>query len=199
MNYLRDNLPPFEAWPKIPRLNKDVVVTEKIDGTNSCVWISDDGEHIAAQSRTRWISPEKDNFGFARWVEENREELAKLGPGKHFGEWYGGGIQRGYGLKEKRFALFNRHRWNPENVPTCCTVVPILWQGNYKDLDLRQVLGRLREGGSVAVPGFMSPEGIVIFHTASSTMHKVLIDGDDIPKEAHYNAVRDADGNLVNR
>ena len=29
----------FEAWPKTPRLNRDIVITEKIDGTNSAIQI----------------------------------------------------------------------------------------------------------------------------------------------------------------
>ena len=29
--------PPFRDWPKIARLNRDVVITEKIDGTNGAI------------------------------------------------------------------------------------------------------------------------------------------------------------------
>lgn len=50
-------------------------------------------------SRTRWITPEDDNYGFAKWANENKEELLKLGIGQHFGEWWGSGIQRGYNLQ----------------------------------------------------------------------------------------------------
>ena len=32
----------FEEWPKIPRYKKELVITEKIDGTNGCVAI----EHL---------------------------------------------------------------------------------------------------------------------------------------------------------
>lgn len=42
----------------------DFDLTEKIDGTNAQVYIADDGR-VVAGSRTRWISPEDDNFGFA--------------------------------------------------------------------------------------------------------------------------------------
>lgn len=183
ISYQNGDLPEFKEWPKIPRLNRDVVVTEKLDGTNACIWISDDGEKISAQSRTRWITAKSDNAGFARWVEENREELAKLGPGYHFGEWWGKGVQkRHYNVDPKRFSLFNVHRWNADNVPACVSVVPILWQGNYKDLDLGQILGNLRECGSVASPGWMTPEGVVLFHTASGQMFKILLEGDELPK-----------------
>jgi hypothetical protein len=80
------------------------------------------------RSRSRWITPDDDNFGFAAWVEANRDELLTLGPGRHFGEWWGSGIQRGYGLPkgEKRFSLFNVSRWG-ESRPACCHVVPVLY------------------------------------------------------------------------
>ena len=92
----------FESFPKLHRFTGPIVISEKIDGTNACVVI--EGDEIAAQSRTRIITPEKDNHGFARWVYANKEALiAVLGDGRHYGEWWGNGIQRGYGLKEKRF------------------------------------------------------------------------------------------------
>src|SRR4051812_4307796 len=103
--------PQFQAFPSIARLFRECVVTEKIDGTNGVVHVSDDGLTVTAGSRSRWITPEADNFGFARWVAEHAEELRALGPGFHFGEWWGSGIQRRYGLDEKRFSLFNVGRW----------------------------------------------------------------------------------------
>ena len=121
------DLPEFVPFPKIPRLFRPFVVTEKIDGTNASIHVLEDGQVLAA-SRTRWITPEADNFGFARWVHEHEEELrVGLGIGSHFGEWWGSGIQRGYGLKEKRFSLFNTARWSDPAVrPACCHVVPVL-------------------------------------------------------------------------
>ena len=175
----------FQAFPKIPRLRREVVITEKIDGTNAAVIITEDGE-IAAQSRSRLLTPGKttDNYGFAAWVQDNREELLRLGPGRHFGEWYGQGIQRNYGLTERRFALFNTARWDPWSVltPPCCSVVPVLYTGNLADVD--EVVRVLREGGSCAVPGFMQPEGVVVYHTASRSLFKQLLDNDDTPKGA---------------
>lgn len=58
----------FVSWPKIARLNRDMVVTEKIDGTNAAIIVTEDGD-LYCQSRTRVISLEQDNFGFAAWVE----------------------------------------------------------------------------------------------------------------------------------
>jgi hypothetical protein len=36
--------------------------------------------------------------------------------------------------------------------------------------------------GSAAAPGFMKPEGIVVFHEASGTLFKATLDGDEKPK-----------------
>jgi hypothetical protein len=40
----------------------------------------------------------------------------------------------------------------------------------------------LRVDGSQAVPGFMKPEGIVIWHKASGTLLKATLEGDEKPK-----------------
>jgi hypothetical protein len=55
----------FEAFPSIARLSRDMIITAKIDGTDAQVIVTDDGE-VYAGSRTRLITPENDNFGFAR-------------------------------------------------------------------------------------------------------------------------------------
>lgn len=171
----------FVGFPKIARFNREVIVTEKIDGTNAQIFISEDGE-FQAGSRTRWITPENDNHGFARWAYEHKAELLMLGPGRHFGEWWGSGIQRGYGLAngDKRFSLFNVQRWGcTDPLPPCCGVVPILWRGNLLDLDLDDVVNDLIANGSVAAPGFMKPEGVVVFHVAACVGFKRTIEKDD--------------------
>jgi hypothetical protein len=194
----------FIAYPKTPRLKREIVITEKIDGTNAQVVIThgsfeddlDDTTIIAASgdevdllimrvgSRTRWITPGKttDNYGFAQWAQDNADELFKLGVGQHFGEWYGQGIQRNYGLDHRRFALFNTARWgahNP-NTPACCEVVPLL---GVVPLDqVQEVLTNLAFDGSKAVPGFDRPEGIIAYHSASKQNFKVLLENDDQPK-----------------
>ena len=71
----------FQGFPKIARLSREVIVTEKLDGTNAQVLIGEDGS-IRAGSRSRWITPQDDNYGFAKWVAENEAELWKLGPGQ---------------------------------------------------------------------------------------------------------------------
>lgn len=171
----------FKEFGKIPRLKREVAITEKIDGTNACVVIDAEG-NIGAQSRNRLITPEDDNYGFAAWVADNAEALRSLGEGHHYGEWYGRGIGRNYGLDHRRFALFNVARWNAENPnrPACCHVVPLLAWAELHDVD--SMLGTLRAHGSLAVPGFMNPEGIVIYHSASRGYYKVLLENDEIPK-----------------
>jgi hypothetical protein len=176
---------PFVEFPKIHRFNRTIVVTEKLDGTNAQVYISDDGDRVFAGSRNKWISVEDDNYGFARWVKDNQDELRKLCPGSHFGEWWGQGIQRRYGLAEKRFSLFNTARWNAENPPpACCHVVPLLAQGLITEVDVRAVLLSLAENGSVAAPGFMNPEGIVVYHSPSRNLYKMTLDKNDEHKGA---------------
>lgn len=188
----------FQGFGKIARLDREIIVTEKIDGTNAQVYITFDDLYpraslevarvltevgpvsLYAGSRNRWVTVGNDNFGFAAWVQENAVELVALGPGRHFGEWWGKGIQRGYGADRKYFSLFNTSRWEDE-VPTCCKVVPVLYQGKFSQDSIEWALDRLRGEGSVVAPGFMEPEGVVVYHTASNTLFKKTI-GNDGPK-----------------
>lgn len=192
----------FVEFPKIARLSREIIITEKIDGTNAQVFITDDGL-VLAGSRNRWITPEDDNFGFARWAREHSAELLTMGPGRHFGEWWGAGIQRKYGLSEKRFSLFNVQRWvlcgqepgeittqDPRVVkiqdvlPPCCSLVPVLYRGDFRTDAVEYALESLRTNGSAAAPGFMKPEGIVVYHTAANMGFKKTIDKDETPKGA---------------
>lgn len=196
---------PFIEFPKLTRVSRECVITEKLDGTNAQLLILERSEvtseyvnrhadpiiEVTADgrdyiflpgSRNRWISKEADNYGFARWVYDNAVELLKLGPGRHFGEWWGNGIQRRYGLKEKRWSLFNTARWTEDTRPACCSTVPVLYQGIFTTEAIEQALEMLREKGSVAAPGFMNPEGIVCFHLAGNFGFKKTLDNDAIPK-----------------
>lgn len=163
----------FQTFGKIARLRGDMTITEKIDGTNAAVGITGDGQ-MYAQSRNRIITPDDDNYGFARWVAENEAELSKLGTGVHFGEWWGQGIQRKYGLNEKRFSLFNVDRWSDErgDRPDCCHVVPTLFIGEFETATVDRSLIALREQGSVAAPGFMNPEGVMVWLHRARVMLK---------------------------
>lgn len=171
----------FEEFDKIPRFSRECTITEKIDGTNGLIAIGEDGE-FQVGSRTRWITPEDDNHGFARWALANKEDLMRLGPGKHYGEWWGSGIQRRYGLAnpEKRFSLFNTFRWADESVrPFCCHVVPILFVGLFNQQEIEGCLYGLRVNGSAASPGFMQPEGIIVYHHAAKQYFKKTLDKDE--------------------
>lgn len=175
----------FVEFPKIARLSRECVITEKIDGTNGCICIGEDGS-FQVGSRTRWLTAETgDNHGFLLWALTNKDELMKLGPGTHFGEWWGSGIQRGYGLVkgEKRFSLFNVHRWADAAIrPVCCSVVPTIYRGMFTTDLAEEALNELRNHGSLASEGFMRPEGIVIFHTAGGYLFKKTIEKDEQPK-----------------
>ena len=192
--------PTFKEFPKMARLSRECVITEKIDGTNASVFIDDDG-NIMAGSRARWITPEDDNFGFAAWVRDNADDLRNLGPGHHFGEWWGSGIQRNYGLKERRFSLFNVGRWHQQGevarliqtgdprimkettaAPACCHVVPIIWRGIFGTDMVDIAVAELASLGSIAEPGFMKPEGVVVYHAAAGIGFKKTIEKDHEPK-----------------
>lgn len=175
----------FEAWPKTARMASPVTITEKIDGTNAAVVVQplalcasdateaarvcvDGVEYaVAAQSRKRLVTPGDDNFGFANWVYGNAEALVRtLGVGRHFGEWWGKGIQRGYGLDERRFWLFNTAKWGDADLSAVSGlgVVPVL--ATYDEFDTEAVWSTvqwLEDHGSQAAPGFGRPEGVVAF------------------------------------
>jgi len=181
----------FEQFQKIARLSRNCVITEKIDGTNACVFIGEDGEFLVG-SRTRWITPNDDNYGFAGWAVSHKDELMGLGVGRHFGEWWGSGCQRGYGLTngEKRFSLFNTGRWNDLTPPpACCHVVPVLYAGIFTSTAIDTCIDILRTRGSRAAPGFMKPEGVVIYQTAGRCYFKKTLEKDDEPKSSTTNIV----------
>jgi len=172
----------FEGFTKIPRLSRECVVTEKIDGTNAQVHVLEDGT-VLAGSRNRYITPADDNYGFAAWVKAHEDALRDgLGVGRHFGEWWGQGIQRGYGIDHKRFSLFNVSRWTIETTPACCHVVPIICTGVFDGSVTERALESLATFGSFAAPGFMKPEGIVIYHMAARSLFKKTLIGDAEPK-----------------
>lgn len=185
----------FKPFQKIPRLKRDCIITEKIDGTNASIWIghpdeesvtsdyllaAKDGLGMFASSRKQWIKPGKqDNMGFALWAKEHADDLFQLGEGHFFGEWWGGKIQRGYGVG-KQFSLFHNH--GIEHLPSCVSVVPTLYTGPFTDAAVDAALNTLRTHGSFAAPGYMHPEGIVVYLLASRQLYKVTLDNDGQPK-----------------
>jgi hypothetical protein len=192
--------PEFQEFQKIPRYSRTCTITEKIDGTNAQVHIrpvdgsfefgvdtQTDFGYVRAGSRSRWIAPGKttDNHGFAQWVYAHAHELAQgLGEGAHFGEWWGAGIQRRYGQTEKKFSLFNTHRWSDAAGarPACCSVVPVLYEDMFTTQAVEMCVNFLRERGSYAAQGFMQPEGIVVYHHAAKQLFKKTLEKDESPK-----------------
>jgi len=232
----------FKDFRKIPRLSREIILSEKLDGSNGqifiyspkdklkfpfsdesnipsqdfideyCVYIHPENPHVEeddklylfAGSRNRWlkIGKQSDNYGFASWVKEHGAELVMLGEGRHYGEYYGKSIQRGYGLDHKRFALFNVSKWHDKRLekrlisvdektgeetytevaPDCCEVVPILYEGMFDTSVVDYYLDKLAREGSRAVPNFKPAEGICIYHTAAGQYYKKTLVGDDKPK-----------------
>lgn len=204
----------FVPYPKVPRLSRDVVITEKLDGSNAQVLIVPGLKYfdmtkppaplavipspvpsfvaqadlvVLAGSRNRFVTPDADNYGFASWVKANAPELVDhLGEGQHFGEWWGRGINRNYSLPEKRFSLFNVKRWGTHDTHQGrvgpCYVVPTLYTGEFDTNRIRGVMAELKRDGSRASPGFMNPEGIMIYHTAANQLFKKTFETDEQPK-----------------
>lgn len=108
--------PIYDKNAKLPTVTFSGTV--KLHGTNASVCY--DGENLWAQSKGNVITPEKDNAGFAFFVEGNREHFLKymkeLMIDKSmeievlciYGEWAGKGIQKGVAISEieKTFFMF---------------------------------------------------------------------------------------------
>jgi len=169
----------FKEFNKIPRLSRHCVITEKIDGSNGCIIINEDGD-MFTQSRNRIITPDDDNYGFSQWAYDNYQDLLKLGAGYHYGEWWGSGIQKRYTISDKRFYLFNVHRWANESArPDCCGVVPVICEGIFTFDLVDEALSLLINNGSYADPNCKRPEGIIIYHEASKQLFKKTIEKDE--------------------
>lgn len=191
----------FQPWPKTSRLFREVVVTEKIDGTNACVVfekraIGDpigpeaDLDYIfAAQSRNRIITPDADNAGFATWVHKNHEDLFSiLGYGRHYGEWWGQGIQRRYNMPHKVFSVFNVDKWDDlvseyAIGDAYMTSVPVLGRFDFDTQSIINCATNLIRSGSTASrqfgEKFDNPEGICVFHSQSRIVQKFTFDNND--------------------
>ena len=105
--YIKDEKPVVEYCGKI-----------KLHGTNAGIQINKDG--VFAQSRNNMITPESDNAGFAKWVEDKKEDFQHIFDSAgdwspenckyiFYGEWAGKGIMKGTSVSKigKRiFAIF---------------------------------------------------------------------------------------------
>lgn len=166
----------FQRFKSIERWDPEACkleIYEKIDGTNAQILITEEGE-VRFGSRSQFINPLGDNFGFAKHFWERKEELIKvLGPGFHYGEWFGRAIQRTYHMGKRKLALF--YRINPElgELPDDICVVPKLYSGPFNEKVIQDQAKELKEAGSVLVPGFMRPEGLVLRYLGAT--YKVIV------------------------
>jgi len=93
--------------------------TVKLHGTNAGVSLDKTTGEVYAQSRRNLITPEKDNAGFAFFVENNKDVLKTIllihsenrpdaDVATIYGEWCGGNIQKNVGIcgLEKMFVIF---------------------------------------------------------------------------------------------
>ena len=157
--------PEFESFPDIKKLGAAALfITQKIHGSNAQIYVfqtDTGGLDLVCGSRSRWVAPGDDNFGFAEMVYANKNEfINKLGPGRHYGEWAGPGINSGEGLKQKTFVLFDHWKYPPERpLPPNTVVVPVLYSGPFDIAKVEECMNDLRANGSKLVPGFMRPEG----------------------------------------
>jgi hypothetical protein len=159
----------FKAFGKIQHIGKLYMsITEKLHGSNAQIYIYRDENgvpQLKAGSRTRWLVPGDDNYGFAQFVYDNKEEIIdKLGDGRHFGEWCGRGINSGYNLPDKNLFLFNWRRWKSveAELPKRILTVPLLYTGKMSLEIIDYTMAMLKESGSIISPGYMKPEGIVV-------------------------------------
>lgn len=204
----QDTMGQFKPWGSTTRENKNKTITEKLDGTNACI-VAQDGK-VTAQSRKRIITPDDDNYGFARWVYDNAGALLDtLGYGYHYGEWYGEGIQKNpLGVEGKRFALFHPTKYNEKNGYDLEKVdgletVPLLHHGPcdvwtipniMQDLNIygSKVKGAKTQDMFSSVPGLegtscvyskaAKAEGIIIWNNETRTRTKMLLDNDAFHK-----------------
>lgn len=170
----------FKSWPKTKRYEADhliCIITEKLDGSNALIVVTEDGQ-VLAGSRHQFIDKARDNFGFAAWVEENENELLKLGPGYHYGEWIGEGIQRGYDMTDRKLFLFNPGRYmEQEHMADCVSFVPLVGTCDLRDLDctIDLIKNSLMTNGS-KIGGFARVEGLIIEIPTIGYRRKVIWD-----------------------
>ena len=66
-----------------------------------------------------------------------------------------------------------------EVLPPCVGLVPVLWRGVFDTNQIDEQLANLKLNGSAAAPGYLFPEGVVVFHVAGNVCFKKTIEKDD--------------------
>jgi hypothetical protein len=126
------------------------------------------------------LTPENDNFGFAKWVYENARDIANiLGPDDHYGEWAGPGIQKNpHGFLTRHFFVFPKHtndigplNWLVDSVQILRP--PTLYDGPFTPWVMEPMIRFCR--GRVEAGQYM--EGFVILHESGWRNKWTLNDG----------------------
>ena len=210
----------YASFPSIERLeNIYCVISEKVDGTNSLIEINEVfpvGEPKEIQvrfgSRNRYITFNNDNAGFANFFRhyearfkdvaadiilkelevsgETLTECQEQYPLRIYGEWFGSGIQRGYGLKDKffmPFSTFYAEKLIEYQVPNI--IKPnIMYTGKFSQ-EIADICMQTLTNGSLVIPEFKRPEGIVIHFPKYNLRLKQTFEGSkweqNIPKAEH--------------
>jgi hypothetical protein len=224
-------MPKLKRWGVTPDLFANATLTELLDGHTVGIHVEAlkrrpgtgevtirDGDVLRAspdgvaqfyrvwvQDRHRIVTPDQHDLqGVAAWARAHAAELAEtLGPGIHFGEWWGYKVCRGYGLPagDRRFSLFNTARWrfiDGTQVPSLY-IVPILWEGPLGDNwgTVMEQVQKLEVEGSAAVPGYRFPEGVMLYHAGADTMMKHHFASTSGRKRRPTRAQTEADSGLL--
>ncbi len=155
----------FKKFGKIKQLkNFRMHITQKIHGTNTHIYVYEENGLYKARAgaRNRWIFPEDDHFGFAKFVDDNEKTLTEaLGLGRHYGEWAGAGINSGEGLSEKKFFLFDWWRYPADKFHHQLSTVPLLYEGDFDLCKIDECMENLKVKGS-HIADYDKPEGVVV-------------------------------------
>lgn len=172
----------FKKYQHIERFGTDEVqnielgecyVFPKIDGTNGCVWIDENGD-IQAGSRNRHLSIDNDNAGFLKWVKDQENILTYLKENpthRLFGEWLVPHSLKTYrkdawkkfyvfDVYQEEFGYLHYHKYKPLLEKHSIDYIPplaIIERGSYD-----QFIKQLEKNVYLIEDGKGSGEGIVI-------------------------------------
>lgn len=113
INQFRNAVKAERGWAEYHNVEprkRTYIGTVKLHGSNAGITVLD-GE-ISYRSRSRFLTPEDDNHGFAKHMAAHHEDVCSLmlplGDATVFGEWCGAGIQKGVGIsaEQKMFVVF---------------------------------------------------------------------------------------------
>lgn len=160
-----------EIYPKTKRVScsgEKVEITEKLDGSNLCIFKKNDVLYIAQRKTILTFDELEENKdilykGLYQWIKDNKEELNNIrNESVICGEWIGMGTLK-YSVDEfdKRFYMFAKANVDDEfnlyniyynhslfqypfenlTVPKCIGIVPLVYELNYlPDKDKLDVL-----------------------------------------------------------